>query len=252
MNLGLTDHVALVTGGMRGIGAAIAIALAHEGCDVAVVDRDCSGHDAAALGDAFAPTGRRLLRIDADVRDFARATEAIAEVRATLGRLDILVCNAGITRDAISWKMTEAAWDDVIDVNLKGAFAYCHAVASGFRAQGSGRIVCIASINGLRGKVGQANYAAAKGGMVAMARSLARELGRSGVTVNVVAPGMVHTAMADALPQAALQAAIDETVLGRIAEPADVAAAVTFLCSSAARHITGEVIRVDGGQAIGT
>jgi Dehydrogenases with different specificities (related to short-chain alcohol dehydrogenases) len=158
------------------------------------------------------------------------------------------VCNAGITRDAMIWKMTEEAWDQVIDVNLKGCFTYCRAVAGLFRTQQHGRIVNIASINGLRGKAGQANYAASKAGIMALTRTLARELGPKGVNVNCVAPGMVRTEMAAKLPPAVLEKAIAETALGRIAEPEDVARVVVFLCSEAARHITGEVIRVDGGQ----
>ncbi|MFQ5845281.1 MAG: SDR family oxidoreductase, partial [Planctomycetota bacterium] len=141
-------------------------------------------------------------------------------------------------------------WDQVIAVNLKGCFNYCRAAAKVFRAQRSGRIVNITSINGLRGKFGQANYAASKGGMVALTKTLAKELGRYGVNVNAVAPGMVDTAMAKALPEEYRRAAVEESVLGRLAEPQDVANLVLFLCSEGARHITGTCIRIDGGQAI--
>jgi len=165
-----------------------------------------------------------------------------------LGRLDCLVSCAGIARDAMSWKMSEEAWDEVLAVNLKGTFAYCRAVAPVFRAQKSGRIVTIASINGLRGKVGLANYAASKGGVIALTRTLARELGRSGVNVNCVAPGMVRTAMTATLPPAVLDVALAESALGRIADAEDVARVVVFLCSDAARHVTGEIVKVDGGQ----
>jgi 3-oxoacyl-[acyl-carrier protein] reductase len=167
-----------------------------------------------------------------------------------LGRLDILVCNAGITRDAVVWKMSEEAWDQVLDVNLKGCFTFCRAAAPVFRAQRSGRIVTISSINGLRGKVGQANYAASKAGMVALTKTLARELGPSGVTVNCVAPGLVATEMMASLPTEVLDRALKESALGRIAQPEDVAQVVAFLCSDRARHVTGEVIKVDGGQYI--
>jgi 3-oxoacyl-[acyl-carrier protein] reductase len=167
-----------------------------------------------------------------------------------LGRLDILVCNAGITRDAVVWKMPEEAWDEVLDVNLKGCVAFCRAAAPTFRSQAHGRIVTLASINGLRGKVGQANYAASKAGVVALTKTLARELGPSGVTVNCVAPGLVATEMAAALPAEVTEQARKETALGRIAQPADVAQVVVFLCSEPARHVTGEVIKVDGGQYI--
>ncbi|HVO34872.1 MAG TPA: 3-oxoacyl-ACP reductase FabG [Gemmatimonadales bacterium] len=247
MDLGLAGRTALVTGGARGIGAAIAQALAREGCDVAVVDRVVD--DAArAVGHGIETAGRRALLIEADVRDFAAAESAVARTVRELGRLDVLVANAGVTADAMSWKMTEEQWDTVLDVNLKGCFAYARAAAPVFREKKSGRMVFIASVNALRGKAGQANYAASKAGIVALGMALARELGRSGVTVNVVAPGMIRTAMTAALPPDVVQRAVDESALGRIGEPEDVAAAVAYLCSGAARHVTGTVLRVDGGQ----
>ncbi|MEK7668856.1 MAG: 3-oxoacyl-ACP reductase FabG [Gemmatimonadota bacterium] len=248
MDLGLTNRAALITGGASGIGAAIAAGLAREGCDVVVVDRVVDG--VAALSRRIEGMGRRLRAIEADVRDFAAAEHAVQAVRDDFGRLDIVVANAGVTADAMSWKMTEAQWDTVLDINLKGCFAYLRAAAAVFKEQGAGKIVAIASINGLRGKVGQANYAASKAGIVALVKTLARELGRYGVNVNVVAPGMVRTAMTDTLPPEAVQRATDETVLGRLATPEDVADAVTFLCSDRARHITGAVLQVDGGQYI--
>ncbi len=247
MDLGLAGRVALVTGGARGIGAAIARTLAREGCDVAVVDR-ATDDGARAVGRGIEAAGRRALLIDADVRDFAAAESAVARTVRELGRLDVLVANAGVTADAMSWKMTEEQWDTVLDVNLKGCFAYARAAAKVLRASGGGRIVLIASVNALRGKVGQANYAASKAGVVALGRALARELGRSGVTVNVVAPGMIRTAMTAGLPEGVVQRAVDESALGRIGEPEDVAAAVAFFCSDPARHVTGTVLQVDGGQ----
>ncbi|MBU1701642.1 MAG: SDR family oxidoreductase [Candidatus Eisenbacteria bacterium] len=190
------------------------------------------------------------MAIEADVSDFARAEEVVQQVVESWGRLDILVCNAGITRDGVSWKMTEEQWDTVLDVNLKGYFNYCRAAAQVFKAQESGKIVNVASINGIRGKFGQANYSASKGGGIALSKALARELGRFNVNVNVVAPGMVMTEMARSIPQKFLDAATGETVLGRVADPEDIANVVTFLCSNLARHVTGEVIKVDGGQYI--
>jgi len=160
------------------------------------------------------------------------------------------VCNAGINRDGVIWKMSEDKWDEVIDVNLKGCFNYCRAAAQVFRERKSGKIVIIASVNGLRGKFGQTNYCASKGGEIALAKALARELGRYDVNVNVVAPGMVRTDMTRDLPREVVERAIDESVLGRIADPEDCANVVAFLCSDRARHITGEVIKVDGGQYI--
>lgn len=249
MELDLAGQVALVTGAGRGIGRAIAQELAHEGCDVALVDLGAfAGAEATAA--EIRGTGRHALALRADVADLAAAETAVAATVAGLGRLDILVCNAGITRDAMVWKMSEQAWDQVLDVNLKGCFTFCRAAAPAFRAQRRGRIVTLASINGLRGKVGQANYAASKAGIVALTKTLARELGPSGVTVNCVAPGMVATEMTAALPTEATDQALRESVLGRIAHPREVAQVVVFLCSDRARHVTGEVIKVDGGQYI--
>jgi 3-oxoacyl-[acyl-carrier protein] reductase len=249
MDLELTGKAALITGGGRGIGAAIARSLSREGCDVALVDNGAFD-SAQSLAAELCATNARALAIQADVTDLAAAESAVATTVRTFGRLDILVCNAGIARDAVIWKLSESAWDEVIAVNLKGAFTYCRAVAPIFRERGGGRVVTIASINAIRGKVGQVNYAASKAGVVALTKTLARELGHSSVTVNCVAPGMVRTDMIAALPQEIRHAAEHESALGRIAEPEDVASVVTFLCSARARHVTGTVIKVDGGQYI--
>jgi 3-oxoacyl-[acyl-carrier protein] reductase len=193
-------------------------------------------------------TGRRSRYIAVDVREAATADRTVAEVAGAMARLDILVYAAGITDDAVAWKMVPDQWDDVIAVNLSGCFHWNRAAGAHFRASGWGRIVNIASINGMRGKVGQSNYAASKGGMIALTKTLARELGPKGATVNAIAPGMVRTAMTAALPPAAVETAVAETLVGRIAEPEDVAAAILFLCSDGARHVTGHVLKVDGGQ----
>ena len=243
MNLGLEGRAALVTGGASGIGAAVSLALAREGCDVALVDREAGG----PVG-AIEAMGRRAHTIRADVRDCADAARAVEAARAGLGRLDILVCSAGITADAPVWKMTEAQWDDVIAVNLKGVWNYNRAVAGTLREQRGGRIVNIASINGLRGKFGQANYAASKAGVIALSKTLARELGKYDVNVNVVAPGLVATPMTRNLPAEVIEAATKESALGRVCTPELCAEVVVFLCSEQARHITGAVLRVDGGQ----
>ncbi len=247
MDLGLQEHGAIVTGGRIGIGAAIARALAREGCDVAIVDHVLDD-EARRRIDEIEALGRRGRVIEADVRDHPTALEVVGTVLQEFGRLDILVCNAGINRDGVIWRLSEEEWDSVIDVNLKGYFNYNQAAASVFKDQRSGKIVNIASINGLRGKYAQTNYSASKGGEIALSKALARELGKFGVNVNVVAPGMVATDMVRRLPPEVLEKAIDETALGRLATPEECADVVVFLCSERARHITGAVIQVDGGQ----
>jgi len=249
VDLGLEGKGAIVTGGSLGIGRAIALELAREGVDVAVNYRrhDREAQEVVAGIEAM---GRKGLAIQADVASFSDAEAMVTRVQEEHGRLDILVCNAGITWDGVIWKMTEQQWDAVIGVNLKGYFNYNRAAARVFKEQKYGKIVNISSINGLRGKFGQANYAASKGGEVAMSKSLAKELGRFNVNVNVVAPGMVLTDMMDKIPPEFKNTALAETVVGRFATPRDVAHLVTFLCSDLSRHITGEVVKIDGGQYI--
>jgi 3-oxoacyl-[acyl-carrier protein] reductase len=249
MDLGLSNKVAIVTGGSLGIGASIALELAREGCHVALNYRR---HDTEAreVIRKIEDLGRRGLAVKADVTSFRDAHAMVEQVIRELGRLDILVCNAGITWDGVIWKMSEQQWDQVIAVNLKGYFNYNRAAAGVFMQQKGGKIVNVSSINGLRGKFAQTNYSASKGGEIALSKALAKELGKFNVNVNVVAPGMVMTDMAGSIPPEFLNKAIDETVLGRIASPEEVAHVVAFLCSDRARHITGEVIKVDGGQYI--
>jgi 3-oxoacyl-[acyl-carrier protein] reductase len=249
MNLGLEGKVALVTGGNRGIGAAISLDFARQGCDVALTYRGRE-KEAGEIVETIEKGGRRAIAIKAEVSDFAGAEKTVTTVMEKLGRLDILVCNAGITWDGVVWKMTEQQWDTVIDVNLKGYFNYNRAVAAIFKEQRSGKIVNISSINGMRGKFAQSNYAAAKAGNIALTKAVAKDLGKFNVNVNCVAPGIVMTEMARDLPPAFLNVAIKETLLGRGAEPEDVAHVVSFLCSDYSRHVTGEVIKVDGGQYV--
>lgn len=245
----LQGKKAIVTGGSIGIGAIIAKVLARDGADVAINYRR---HDAEAkeVGREIEAMGRRCLVVQADVANFADAQKMVDHVVAEWGGLDILVCNAGINRDSVIWKMSEEQWDEVITTNLKGYFNYCRAVVPVMREEKSGKIVLVTSINGLRGKFGQTNYSASKGGIIALGKALAKELGRANVNVNCVAPGMVETEMAANIPEEFLQKARDETVLGRIAKPEEVAYVISFLCSDRARHVTGEVIKVDGGQYI--
>jgi len=249
VDLGLQGKGAIVTGGSLGIGRAIAIALAREGCDVAVNYRR---HDAEAkeVVAEIEKLGRKGLAVKADVSSYADAEAMVARVVETFGRFDVLVCNAGITWDGAIWKMSEQQWDQVITVNLKGYFNYNKAAALHFKEHKYGKIVNISSINGIRGKAMQANYAASKGGEIAMSKSLAKELGRFNVNVNVVAPGMVLTDMMKDLPPEFTVKAMNETVVGRFATPEDVAHLVAFLSSDLSRHVTGEVIKIDGGQYI--
>jgi len=245
----LEGKTAIVTGASLGIGSACAIDLAKNGADVAINYRK---HDAEAraICDQINAMGRRGLPIRADVASFEDAQAMVATVVKELGRIDILVNNAGVNRDAVIWKMTEQQWDEALDINLKGYFNYIRAVAPIFKDQGGGKIVNVTSINGLRGKFGQANYAAAKAGIIGLTKTVARELARSNVNCNAVAPGLIETDMVREAPEDVRQKAIAEIVLGRIGKPEEVAYVVTFLCTERSRHITGEVIKVDGGQYI--
>jgi 3-oxoacyl-[acyl-carrier protein] reductase len=243
----LADRVALVTGGSLGIGSAIVLDLAEAGGDVAFTYRS-HPDEAQALARQVEGLGRRALPLEADVSSFERAGQIVDEVVKTLGRLDILVNNAGMNWDGVIWKMTEEQWDRVISVDLKGTFNYIRAAAGHFKEQNGGKIVNITSINGLRGKFGQSNYTAAKGGVIALTKTVARELGKFGVNVNAVAPGLIETAMVQQAPQQVRDLALAEILLGRLGQPEEVAWVVTFLCTDRARHITGEVLSVDGGQ----
>ena len=232
-------RTALVTGGARGIGRAVVAALAE---DAWVAALDCDFPEG--------PGGAATV-FTADVRDGAAIGEAVERITAERGGLDWVVCAAGIVRDRVSWKMSDGEWDDVLDVNLSGAFKPVRAAIPALRRSDHGRVVFVSSINGLRGNVGQANYAAAKAGLVGLARTLAKELARDGVTVNVVAPGFIDTAMTRALSQEARERAVARTPLGRAGAPGEVAALVRFLCSDAAAFITGAVVPIDGGQLLG-
>lgn len=249
MDLGLQGKGAIVTGGSLGIGRAIAVALAREGCNVAVNYRR---HDAEAkeVVAEIEKLGCKGLAIQADVSSYPDAEAMVEKVLETFGSFEILVCNAGITWDGVIWKMSEKQWDAVIGVNLKGYFNYNKVAAIHFKEQRYGKIVNISSINGMRGKAAQANYAASKGGEIAMSKSLAKELGRFNINVNCIAPGMVLTDMMMNIPPEFKNIAMNETVLGRFATPEDVAYLTTFFCSDASRHVTGEIIKIDGGQYI--
>ncbi len=248
----LAGKTALVTGGSLGIGRATVLALAQEGADIALTYlgfRKDRGEVNDLVG-AVHEMGRKCLAVESDVSKFGDAQEVVGRVMEKLGGLHILVNNAGITRDGVVWKMDEDQWDAVIDVNLKGCFNYIRAVSPLFRDQKAGRIVNIASINGLRGKFGQANYSASKAGIIGMTKTVAKELGRYGVTVNAIAPGMIETDLTSGLSEDVRQQAKSEIVLGRFGKPEDVAGLILFLVSDKGAFITGEVIKVDGGQYI--
>lgn len=245
----LKDKSAIVTGASLGIGSSIALDLAANGANVAINYRK-HVDEANQIVQKIQEMGRKGLAIKADVSSFADAESMVKEVREKFGRLDILVCNAGVNWDGVLWKMTEEQWDQVININLKGCFNYCRAVAPIFREQNYGKIVNITSINGLRGKFGQTNYSASKAGIIGFTKALAREVGRNGINVNAVAPGLIETDMVKGMPEEARKKALEEIVINRIGKPEEVAYVVTFLCTDKARHMTGEVIKVDGGQYI--
>lgn len=245
------DKVTLVTGGASGIGKAIAVKFAALGSSIIIVDRkNESENDVRKLQNEFEPMQGSFLYVRKDVSNFKDAESVIEIIKNKYDRLDILINNAGINRDAVIWKMDEEQWDEVININLKGCFNYTRAAAAIFREQKSGKIVNISSINGMRGKFGQANYAASKAGMIGLTKSAAKELGKYGVNVNAVAPGLIDTGMTKDLPEEIVNQALKETVLGRIGQPEEIADVVAFLCSDSAQYITGEIIRVDGGQYI--
>ncbi|MBF8293852.1 MAG: Beta-ketoacyl-ACP reductase [Bacteroidetes bacterium] len=248
----LEGRIALVTGGSLGIGRATVVALAREGADVAFTYYGFRHRvdEAQEVVADVQKLGRRCVAVESDVSRFKESQQAVQRVMSELGGLHVLVNNAGISRDGVVWKMAEDQWDNVIAVNLKGCFNYLRAVSPIFREQKRGKIVNVSSINGMRGKFGLANYAASKAGIIGLTKVVAKELGKYGVNVNAVAPGLIETDLTRDLSDDMKQQSLDEIVLGRFGKPEDVANLIVFLVSEKAKHITGEVIKVDGGQYI--
>jgi 3-oxoacyl-[acyl-carrier protein] reductase len=241
----LTGKVALVTGGTRGIGRAIAEALHGAGATVAVL-----GRDAARAAEAARQIGERTVGVAADMADAATVTAAVAAVEAQFGPVDILVNNAGLTKDGLLARMSEADWDAVLDANLKGAFIAMKAVSRGMMKRRAGRIINITSVVGIMGNAGQGNYAASKAGLIGLTKSIARELASRNVLVNAVAPGFIDTDMTSALTDDQRSALAKQIPLGRLGAPEDIARAVLFLASDQAGYITGQVLVVDGGMVM--
>jgi 3-oxoacyl-[acyl-carrier protein] reductase len=249
MTVDLSGKNVLVTGGTRGIGKAIVRAFAGTGARVAFTFRSAVSQ-AEELVAELREQGVEVLSLQGDATSAEAAVEAVNAVVDTWGSIDVLVNNAGITRDGLMLRMSEDDWDAVLDTNLKSIFNFCKAAYRPMMKQRQGKIVNISSVVGIIGNPGQTNYAASKAGIIGFSKSLAKELGGRGITVNVVAPGYIETEMTAALPEAARQAMLGAVTLGRPGTPEDVAAAVLFLASPAADYITGHVLNVDGGLAM--
>jgi 3-oxoacyl-[acyl-carrier protein] reductase len=245
MKIELTGRNAVVTGSTRGIGRAIATALAECGARVAVVGRD--REKAAAVATEI---GNGAVGFACDVSDTASVAQLIADVEKEFGGIDILVNNAGITRDNLVMRLKDEDWDDVLNANLRGAFAAIRAASRGMMKKRSGRIINMASVVGLNGNKGQANYAASKAGLIALTKSVAKELGSRNILVNAIAPGFIETEMTDAMTPEARAALNGLIPLERLGKTTDVASAVVFLASDHASYITGQVLVVDGGMVM--
>jgi 3-oxoacyl-[acyl-carrier protein] reductase len=244
----LKDKVALITGAGRGIGREIALLFAREGTDTVVWDVNIE--DAQKTCQEIEALGRKTLALQVDVTDYTKVEEAVNKILDKLGKVDILVNNAGITKDNLILRMSQAEWDAVINVNLKGTFNCIKAVSRPMIKQRAGRIINIASIIGIIGNAGQANYSASKAGIIALTKTAAKELASRNINVNAVAPGFIQTSMTDKLPDDLKQKMKEAIALNRFGSPADVAAACLFLASEDSSYITGQTIVVDGGMVM--
>jgi 3-oxoacyl-[acyl-carrier protein] reductase len=244
MDLGLKDKVVVVTGAARGIGKTIALEFAKEGANVVINDVA----DGTATAEEINKTGGKAIFVKANIANLQEAEQLMNATVGKFGRIDVLINNAGITRDALIHKMTEENWNDVINVNLKGTFNCCKAATSFMMQQKYGRIISISSVVGQRGNVGQANYAASKAGIIGMTKTLALEFARYGdVTVNAIAPGFVDTEMVRAVPEKIMERIIEGIPFHRLAQPEEIAHLAVFIASDKARYITGQVIGINGG-----
>ncbi|MBW1615633.1 MAG: SDR family oxidoreductase [Deltaproteobacteria bacterium] len=247
----LKNKKAIVTGGSQGIGTAISLEFAKNGADVCLTYRKHK-EEAEKIVEQIKKNGQKAIAIQCDISSFTEAEAVVKQTVSEFGGLDILVNNAGMNWDGVCWKMTEEQWDRVIEVNLKGYFNFVRHSAPILKEQKSGKIINITSINGLRGKFGQSNYSASKAGIIGYTKALAKELGAFSVNVNALAPGLIETAMLkkSEARDKIIDMAMAEIVLKRVGQPEDLANAAVFLASDMAKHITGEVIKVDGGQYI--
>ena len=247
--MNLTGKVALVTGASRGIGQATAIDLAKAGADIVVnfIGNEEVAQETVAAIEAL---GRKAIKIKADVGNAEDVQAMVDEAVAAFGHIDILVNNAGITRDGLLIRMKDSDWDDVLNINLKGVYLVTKAVAKLMVKQRAGRIINMTSVSGVTGNVGQANYAAAKAGVIGFTKTCAKELATRGITVNAVAPGFIETAMTDVLPEKIKEGIAATVPFGRMGQPEEIASVVTFLASDFASYITGQVLNVDGGMVM--
>jgi 3-oxoacyl-[acyl-carrier protein] reductase len=244
----LENQIAVITGAGRGIGRAIALKFAVEGADIVAVDLKTDLVQETV--EEVRKLGRKAWAVAANVSEAASVEAAVEQILKEAGRVDILVNNAGITKDGLLMRMSEADWDAVLDINLKGTFLFTKAFSRAFVKQRSGRIVNIASVIGLIGNAGQCNYAASKAGVIGFTKSVARELASRGVTANAIAPGFIETKMTEALGPEARAALLKQIPLASLGQPGDVAEAALFFASPAARYITGQVLAVDGGMVM--
>jgi 3-oxoacyl-[acyl-carrier protein] reductase len=247
----LSNKVAIVTGSARGIGKAIALKLAEVGADIVVNDIAAAAEVLEGTANEIRALKRKALAITADVSSSPDVTRFIDIAASTMGRIDILVNNAGVTRDNLLMRMTDEEWDTVLNIDLKSVFLCSRAVIRYMMKQRWGRIISIASVVGIMGNAGQANYASAKAGVIGLTKSIAKEVGSRGITANAIAPGFIETKMTEQLDEKQRQALMQHIPLGSIGTPRDVAEAVAFLASEEAKYITGQVLGVDGGMGLG-